>query len=501
MSVDAVWGGLVALVTLVVVPLAVYRMQDWHSQRSQGERSAKQDQEAAEARLSSITLLPMLDLRADAFKPVVVLVARGDADSMKLSPTYVWLVLQDTVVQLPPWVMPFGEGESLELPDNASGIGMALSTELTTQLQSQRAVRLVVAAADGSAIDGERTWFLKSVEFRWDEAFSQVKPVRAPASAGHRRWSDDDEISFTAVLKALGLTDVTDESMPLSAWNQAHATSTPVPAAPEARPLSEPEERDLRLAIQGGEGTPVTVAELARSLGRDEATVGGQVQELVQAGVARTVRGPSGGVLLDDVGDQAEAITDKLSEGARSLSALKADVALDHQELLRVLEVLTGQGTIVRLANGKYQLADGPTRSWWVEQSSEQMVQLAERVLEIAREIEPRLAANYASPGYIGVVVEGHAQPVLLLSPRRRWVNVRPRFGSSIDAGALVDEAGFTGRGKIQSDGSVGFRVTEDVLAQKEPELRSLLEKAIATRTKGPFPDKGADGASAPAPG
>ena len=82
--------------------------------------------------------------------------------------------------------------------------------------------------------------------------------------------------------------------------------------------------------------------------------------------------------------------------------------------------------------------AQASDRHYWEEKSSKQMLSVVDSVIELVREIEPRLVARY-NKFYIGLGIDGQANNFISFKPRKKFVCLQIKLPSSDQTDTVLD--------------------------------------------------------------
>jgi hypothetical protein len=114
------------------------------------------------------------------------------------------------------------------------------------------------------------------------------------------------------------------------------------------------------------------------------------------------------------------------------------------------------------------------TRDSWIEATSQESVGLAERIVELLKEIDPGLSLTFKQ-NFLGLRLGNRPNNFFYFNPKRRFLRVHARTTKAGDFAAKLREAGVDDQ--LTSDDSwVSFRLTSPLFEQHRSLLKQLAE-------------------------
>ena len=118
-------------------------------------------------------------------------------------------------------------------------------------------------------------------------------------------------------------------------------------------------------------------------------------------------------------------------------------------------------------------------RGYWEERVPKSVIQMADKLLDLAKSIDPSLELKY-NKNYIGFAREGSAFNFVSLSPKRQFMRVQLYMPQTEDLSSKIDEAGLDTLDYYR--GAYRFRLTAQELETKREPLLELLRMGYERR-------------------
>jgi hypothetical protein len=120
-------------------------------------------------------------------------------------------------------------------------------------------------------------------------------------------------------------------------------------------------------------------------------------------------------------------------------------------------------------------------RAYWEDRGTKATVQLADQLLEIAREFDPSLEMKY-NKFYIGLSKEGQPYNFVLFRPRKNTINIELKLPRTDETDKFIDEAGFEALEYSTRFGNYRLSLQKEDISKKREQLKQLIEAAYKSR-------------------
>jgi hypothetical protein len=123
------------------------------------------------------------------------------------------------------------------------------------------------------------------------------------------------------------------------------------------------------------------------------------------------------------------------------------------------------------------ELVEATDRAFWIKQSSNEVLALADQLLEMVKSFDPKFALKY-NKFYIGLAKDGMPTNFVTFLPRRDWMLVAPRIEKSDEIQEKLKLSGLDTMSYDSREGRYRIRLTNEDLKTNEALLRELLKVA-----------------------
>lgn len=121
-------------------------------------------------------------------------------------------------------------------------------------------------------------------------------------------------------------------------------------------------------------------------------------------------------------------------------------------------------------------------RAYWEERGTKATVNLADQLLEIARECDPSLEMKY-NKFYIGLSKDGQPYNFILFRPQKNTVRIEVKLPRTDDTDKFIESAGFEALGYDLRFGYYRLPLQKDDIVKKREQLKQLIEAAYKNKT------------------
>lgn len=120
-------------------------------------------------------------------------------------------------------------------------------------------------------------------------------------------------------------------------------------------------------------------------------------------------------------------------------------------------------------------------RAYWEERGTKATVQLADKLLEIARECDPSLEMKY-NKFYIGLSKDGQPYNFVVFRPRKNTINIELKLQRTDETDKFIDDSGFEALEYSTRFGNYRLSLQKDDITKKREQLKQLIEAAYKSR-------------------
>jgi hypothetical protein len=121
-------------------------------------------------------------------------------------------------------------------------------------------------------------------------------------------------------------------------------------------------------------------------------------------------------------------------------------------------------------------------RAYWEKRGSKKTVQLADELLNVARQFEPTAALKY-NKFYIGLSKDGQPFNFVVFRPRRSGINIELKLPRDSAIDQMIEQAGFTALDYARW-GAYRLSLSPEDVASKQQVLQHLIGLAHKNRTE-----------------
>jgi hypothetical protein len=121
-------------------------------------------------------------------------------------------------------------------------------------------------------------------------------------------------------------------------------------------------------------------------------------------------------------------------------------------------------------------------RAYWEERGTRATVNLADQLLEIARECDPSLELKY-NKFYIGLSKDGQPYNFVVFRPQKNTVRIELKLPRTDDTDKFIESAGFEALGYNLRFGYYRLPLQKDDIVKKREQLKQLIEAAYKNKT------------------
>jgi hypothetical protein len=121
-------------------------------------------------------------------------------------------------------------------------------------------------------------------------------------------------------------------------------------------------------------------------------------------------------------------------------------------------------------------------RAYWEERGTKATVNLADQLLEIARECDPSLEMKY-NKFYIGLSKDGQPYNFILFRPQKNTVRIELKLPRTDYTDKFIEGTGFEALGYDLRFGYYRLPLQKDDIAKKREQLKQLIAAAYKNRT------------------
>ncbi len=120
-------------------------------------------------------------------------------------------------------------------------------------------------------------------------------------------------------------------------------------------------------------------------------------------------------------------------------------------------------------------------RAYWETRATEATVALADQLLEIAQQFEPKLELKY-NKFYIGLSRNNQAFNFVTFRPRKIQINLKIKVPETPETDAKIENAGIEVLGYNKRWGQYQLRLTKSEISKNTEVLRDLIQMAYESR-------------------
>lgn len=117
-------------------------------------------------------------------------------------------------------------------------------------------------------------------------------------------------------------------------------------------------------------------------------------------------------------------------------------------------------------------------RSYWEKRSSKSMLELADSVFDLIRELDPHLAPTYRAP-YIGVSKNGSPRNFIVIKPKKDWMWIEPRMERDPDLESRLENAGIEVADYRARWNRYRIRLDKDNFRTAQVEIREVIKRSF----------------------
>jgi len=121
-------------------------------------------------------------------------------------------------------------------------------------------------------------------------------------------------------------------------------------------------------------------------------------------------------------------------------------------------------------------------RAYWEERGTKATVNLADQLLEIARECDPSLEMKY-NKFYIGLSKDGQPYNFILFRPQKNTVRIELKLPRTDETDKYIESTGFEALGYDLRFGYYRLPLQKDDIVKKHEQLKHLIEAAYKNKT------------------
>jgi hypothetical protein len=121
-------------------------------------------------------------------------------------------------------------------------------------------------------------------------------------------------------------------------------------------------------------------------------------------------------------------------------------------------------------------------RAYWEDRGTKATVQLADQLLEIARECDPSLEMKY-NKFYIGLSKDGQPYNFVIFRPQKNTVRIELKLPRTDETDKFIENTGFEALGYDLRFGYYRLPLQKEDVAKKRDQLKQLIEAAYKNRT------------------
>jgi hypothetical protein len=121
-------------------------------------------------------------------------------------------------------------------------------------------------------------------------------------------------------------------------------------------------------------------------------------------------------------------------------------------------------------------------RAYWEERGTKATVNLADQLLEIARECDPSLELKY-NKFYIGLSKDGQPYNFIVFRPQKNTVRIELKLPRTDDTDKFIESTGFEALGYNLRFGYYRLPLQKDDIVKKREQLKQLIEAAYKNKT------------------
>src|SRR6476620_1427442 len=121
-------------------------------------------------------------------------------------------------------------------------------------------------------------------------------------------------------------------------------------------------------------------------------------------------------------------------------------------------------------------------RAYWEERGTKATVNLADQLLEIARECDPSLEMKY-NKFYIGLSKDGQPYNFILFRPQKNTVRIELKLPRTDETDKYIECTGFEALGYDLRFGYYRLPLQKDDIVKKHEQLKHLIEAAYKNKT------------------
>lgn len=129
-----------------------------------------------------------------------------------------------------------------------------------------------------------------------------------------------------------------------------------------------------------------------------------------------------------------------LFNGAIPLVAIQMSVLKAGEQVGLVFTTVLDQVSL-GLVDDDEEVQVPATRTYWEERGSKKSLQIADELLEVVRQIDPKIELNYTN-SYVGLAKDGHVNNFIVIRPKRNFLRIEPKVEITTEIQELVEASG-----------------------------------------------------------